>query len=303
VAEEDILKSFETNKAALLNPETRSVKYVEFALPADKASATGKDKVDALNLVAEAAASFAEKASTSSFDAAAQAANLTVKTSPQFDRTGSPQFSAQLNQEAPAANADLAALAPTAFLLGKDTPVSDVVQAGDKFFVLHIDQITPESPMTLEQVRPMIESSLRSEKVAKATREKAEQTVAKIRDAVAGGRSFADTATAEGLKVETITGFEPATQAQENKVPMEVVRLSLLLEPAQMSGYVPDAAGGLTFFVSARQPLALAGDELTKQKETVSQDLIDSKRRILFLSWLASARDDAKITIVPRNNQ
>jgi len=303
VADDEIQKFFEANKAQLLNPETRSVKYVEFALPADKAAATGKDKVDALNIVAEAAASFAEKATSASFDSAAQAAGLTVQTSPQFDRTGSPQFSAQLNQQAPAANADLPGLAPTAFLLGKDTPVSDVVQSGDKFFVLHIDQITPESPMTLEQVRPMIESSLRSDKVAKATREKAEEIVAKIRDAVTGGRSFADTATAEGLKVETVSGFEPATQAQENKVPMEIVRLSLLLEPAQMSGYVPDASGGSTFFVAARQPLTLAGDELTKQKETVSQDLLEGKRRILFLSWLASARDDAKITIVPRNQQ
>ncbi len=302
VAADEIQKFFETNKAALMNPETRSVKYIEFALPADKAAATGKDKVDALNLVAEAAAAFAEKATSASFDSAAQAAGLTVKTSPQFDRSGSAQFSAQLNQEAaPAANADLPALAPTTFLLGKETPVSDVVQAGDKFFVLHIDQITPERPMTLDEVRPMIESSLRSEKVATATREKAEQIVARIRDAVAGGRPFADTATAEGLKVETISGFEPATQAQEKKVPMDVVRLSLLLEPAQMSGYVPDASGGLTFFVSARQPLTLAGDELTKQKETVSQDLLESKRRILFQSWLASARDAAKITIVPRN--
>lgn len=302
VSEEELQKFYNEGKERLLSPETRSVKYVEFALPADQASLTGKDKVEAMNKIAEAAAAFAEKATTASFDASAQASGLTVKSSPLFDRSGSAQFTAQLNQT-PTTNADLPALAPTAFLLSKDTPVSDVVQAGDKFFVLHIGEIVPQRPLTFEEVRAMAEPSLKAGKVAKATREKAEQSVTKIRDAVAAGRSFSEAAKAEGLTVESVTGFEPATQAQEQKVPMEVIRLSLLLEPAQMSGFVPNADAGLVFFVGARAPIALAGDELMKQKQTISQDILDAKRRILFNTWLSAARDEAKITMVQRNQQ
>jgi len=300
VSEDELHKFFDENKASLLSPETRSVKYVEFTLPADQTSLTGKEKVEALNKIAESAANFAEKATSASFDSTAQAAGLTVKSSPQFDRAGNAQFSAQLNQT-PTENGDLPALAPTAFLLGKDAPVSDVIQAGDKFFVLHIGEITPERPMTFEEVRVLEEPRLKAQKVAQATREKANQSVAKIREAVSAGRSFAEAAKAEGLIVETVAGFEPATQAQEQKVPIEVIRLSLLLEPAQMSGFVPSADGGLVFFLSARAPLALAGDELTKQKESISQDVLEGKRRILFNTWLSAARDAANITMVSRN--
>lgn len=300
VSEEELQKFFNDNKEALLSPETRSVKYVEFSLAPDQASLSGREKVEALNKLAESAAAFAEKATSASFDTSAQAAGYTVKSSPQFDRGGNAQLAVQLNQT-PTDNADLPALAPTAFLLSDATKVSDVVQSGDKFFVLHLGEVVPQRPLTFEEVRAMVEPRLKVNKVAEATQQKAEQAILKIRDAVSAGRSFTEAAQAEGLTVDAVNGFEPAAQAQEMKVPIDVIRLSMLLEPAQMSGFVPSAEGGLAFFVAARAPIALAGDELTKQKETISQDILEGKRRILFNTWLSAARDQAKISMVSRN--
>lgn len=285
VAEEEIKEFFDRNK--MTSPETRVVRFVEFALPADAASQTDNaKKVEAMQQLADKAAAFAEKA-IDGFDTAAQQAGLTVQTSAAFDKTGRAREGVSIPE--------LPEIAPQAFLLSDKTPVSDVVQAGDKFFVLKLETVTPERPLTLDEVRPIAEARLKLIKAERLATESGQQAVAKLREAVAAGKPLPEAALALGLKVDTLTGLEPQKLLEQN-IPYEAVKLTLLLQPAQLTNYIPSTDGGVALYLQSRAPLDGPLEDQVKQRAAVTQDLLEGKRKLLFLSWLDNAREAAKIT-------
>lgn len=289
VAEQDIKDFFERNK--MTSPETRVVKYVEFALPADAANQTDNaKKVDAMQQLADKAAAFAEKA-IGGFDTAAQQAGLTVQTSAAFDKNGRAKEGTAI--------AELPEIAPQAFLLSDKTPVSDVVQAGDKFFVLKLETVTAERPLTLDEVRPIAEARLKLVQTERLATENGQKTVAKLREAIAAGKPLQEAALAQGLKVDTLTGLEPQKLLEQN-IPYEAVKLTLLLQPAQMTNYIPTAEGGVALYLQSRAPLDGPVADQLQQRISVTKDLVEGKRKLLFLSWLDDAREAAKITPLGR---
>lgn len=285
VAEQDIKDFFERNK--MTSPETRVVKFVEFSLPADAANQTDNaKKVEAMQQLADKAAAFAEKA-ISGFDTAAQQGGLTVQTSAAFDKNGRAKEGVAI--------AELPEIAPQAFLLSDKTPVSDVVQAGDKFFVLKLETVTPERPLTIDEVRPIAEARLKLIQSERLATENGQKAVAQLREAIAAGKPLPEAALALGLKVDTLTGLEPQKLLEQN-IPYEAVKLTLLLQPAQLTNYIPTAEGGVALYLQSRAPIDGAMEDQLKQRISVTQELLDGKRKLLFLSWLDDAREAAKIT-------
>jgi hypothetical protein len=243
--------------------------------------------VEALQKLADTATAFTEQISQSSFEKTAAAGGLTVQTSPAFDRSGS---------TTPGGNDSLVAdwknLAPAAFLLTEATPVSDVIQSGDAFFVIKLAKVNPQRPLTLDEVRPMAENQLGARKAERLLRERAEPALAKIREAMAAGKSFAEAAAAEGLQVQTFDSLDPSeslSAAQQG-----IAAATLLMQPGQLSGMIADGEGGFAVYLFDRAPLDAAA--LDKKPELVAR-ILESKRRLLFQTWLSSARDSAKITM------
>jgi hypothetical protein len=285
VAEQDIKDFFDRNK--MTNPETRVVKFVEFSLPADAANQTDNTKkIEAMQQLADKAAAFAEKA-IAGFDTAAQQGGLTVQTSAAFDKNGRAKEGVAI--------AELPEIAPQAFLLNDKTPVSDVVQAGDKFFVLKLETVTPERPLTIDEVRPIAEARLKLIQAERLATENGQKAVAQLREAIATGKPLPEAALALGLKVDTLTGLEPQKLLEQN-IPYEAVKLTLLLQPAQLTNYIPTAEGGVALYLQSRAPIDGAMEDQLKQRISVAQELLDGKRKLLFLSWLDDAREAAKIT-------
>lgn len=301
VSSDEVTAYFEKSKAILRAPETRAVEYVEFALPADQTALTGKEKVDAQQKVADAAANFAEKAAAApSLGEAAREASLTVQQTPDFSRQGAAATPSAQGVSPDQQQAFLSGLAPATFLLSEEHAVSDVVQEGDKFFVLRLLRTTPERDLTIEEARPEIEGRLRMEKLAAAAKEQAEATVLKLRDEVAAGRSLAEAGQALNLPVETLSGIEPTRIQPTAGIPIEAIRTSLLLQPGQMSGLIPTQQGYAAAFLAARAPLDLPAEELATQTDSIKTELLEGKQTLLFLTWLAAQRDAAGITVAPR---
>ncbi len=269
------------NSPYLVAPEMRSVELVEFAMPADAKPAEGKEKVEALQKLADAATAFSAKAGAGPFDQAASAAGLTVVKTPEFDRTGKTRGEASAN---------LPGVAPAAFLLSDSAPVSDPIQAEDKFFVIKLATINPQRTLTLEEARPLAEAQLRGMKAGEILRQGADAAIAKIREAMAGGKSFADAAAAAGLKVDSLTGVSPTGAAPDQQA---IMRATLLMEPGQLSGFVPGMQGGYAVYLASRVPLDAA--ELARQKDEIEPGIAEGKRRMLFVTWLAAAREAAKV--------
>lgn len=289
VTEAEAMAFFERNKQTMLAPETRIVEFVEFVPPATEKPLEGKDRMDALQTQADAASRFAEEAAGSSFTKAAEAAGLPVKVSPEFDRAGTARV------PAPELAETLQGIAPGAFLLTESAPISDVLQAGDKFVVVRLTKVNPQRPLTFEEVRPAIEKRVRSLKAEAVLRQNANDALGKIRAAVAGGKSFADAVAAAGLAVESLNGIS----ADSGMIPpdqMAVVTTALVMEPGQVSGFLPSPDGGAAVFLASRA----AEDASEKAKsEGIESGILDSKRRMIFLTWLASAREAAKIAMAP----
>jgi hypothetical protein len=275
------------NSPFLIVPETRTVEFVEFALPAEE-KADG-NQVEVLQKLADQAVEFSNKAAAGDFAKAAAEAGLTVTKSPEFDRSGAKRSAGD------ASGPDLSPIAPSAFLLTEQAPVSEPIQSGDKFFVARLVAINPSRPMTFDEARAGIETQVRNMKAQEALRQNAEAAIAKIREALAGGTSFADAVAAAGLKAESIEGLEPAKAAADQE---SVVRATLLMEPGQLSGLIPTPQGGAVVYLVSRAPLDEA--EFAKQKAEILPRLEEAKRDMVFQSWLVAARQAAKIGQVER---
>ncbi len=291
VADADINVFFERNKATMIKPETRVVSYVEFVpAPAD-AALTGKAKIDALQKLADQATAFSEQATGATFDQTAAKAGLTVKTSPEFNGTGDTEAPGDLT-------ADLKTIAPSAFQLTEATSVSDVLQSGDKFFVVKLTKTNPQRPLTIEEVRPLIEARLRGAKAGEMLSAKAAAAVATIRAELAAGKPFADAAAAAGVTTEPLNGFSVNSESLSIDQ-RELATVALVLEPGQISNFIPSADGGFAVFLASRTP----AEADTAQKEEIEEGILQNKQRMIFLTWLAAARDQAKIVIAPRGQQ
>jgi hypothetical protein len=285
VSEDEVRNLFAQyqNSPYLITPETRVVELVEFAAPADSKPANGKN-VEALQKLANAAVDFSAKAAAGDFGQAAAAAGLTVTKTPEFDRTGLSKGGAQ------ASTTDLASIAPRAFLLTEQAPVSDPVQSGEKFYVAKLVTINPQRAMTFEEARPALEVQAKGSKAGQQLRQNADVAIAKIREAMAGGKSFADAVAAAGLKLESINGVSPSDAGPDQQA---IMRATLLMEPGQLSGLVAGMQGGYVVYLSARAPLDEA--QIAQQKAEVLPGIEKGKRNMLFQSWLVSAREAAKI--------
>lgn len=291
VSEEELKDFYRQYGPALSMPESRAVEYVKFAPTPGEKPLEGRGKVEALQKLADAATAFSEQASASSFEKAASTGGLTVQTTPEFDRSGSSPSAAN-DAIAP----ELKNLAPAAFLLTEKNPVSDVIQSGDTFFVLKLAKVNPQRPLTIEEVRPKAEKQLGARKAERLLRESADPAIAKIRESMSAGTSFSDAVAAAGLQVKSFNDLDPSG---ENLSPEEqgIAAATLLMEPGQFSGLIPDADGGFAVLLSERAPLDAAA--LATKPELIAR-ILENKRRLLFQTWLSSARDAAKITVASR---
>ena len=289
VTDEEVKDFYQQYGPALSMPETRAVAYVKFVLAPAEKPLTGREKVEALQRLADAAATFSEQASASSFEKAASAGGLDVQTTPEFDRSGS-----ILSGANDAIASELKDLAPAAFLLTEKNPVSDVIQSGDTFFIIKLVKVNPQRPLTLEEVRPMAEKQLGARMAERLLRESAEPAIAKIREAMSAGKSFSEAAAAAGVQVKSFNDIDPSG---ESLSPEEeaIAAATLLMEPGQLSGMIPDSDGGFAVYLAERDPLDAAA--LEKRPELEAR-ILERKERLLFHTWLSSARDAAKITMV-----
>ncbi|MCX7869034.1 MAG: peptidylprolyl isomerase [Terrimicrobiaceae bacterium] len=282
VSEEEARNYFNQNRQNLKAPESLTLEYVKFALPEDKAGAEGKERVTLLQEVAGRASTFAEAvAGGADFQAEAQRQGLktlTAEAVTRLDSGGLPP-----------------AVAQAAFFLREGQAVSDVVQSGDEFFVLRVIGRTPERSLEFEEARAGIEERLRAAQAAQRLRAKAEAAVARVREALAAGKSPAEAAAASEAKVET---FQAVTPGKPGLPPELSVcgAVSALLEPGQISNPLP-AADGLAAVLVASRGLA---EEKPAALAQIRDDMAASDRELVFATWMAARREAAGLRAAGR---
>ena len=304
VAPEEIASFFERNQSNLNTKETRAVRYVAFELP-EGSKLEGRAKVDELQKLADKATKFTDSLASTPFDQAATAAGLSVRTTMAFDRAGTApeinqigagdaakQIQDLLSKIAP--KEIITALSPAAFLLPAVGKVSDVIQSGDKFYVVELTELNPARPLTLQEATPTIEARLREAKADQVLHAGSADKIKALQSAVDSGKKFADAAKDAGLTVETLDHLAPMADSLTPEQ-RRVISATIPLKEGEISGFEPAEWGGLSVFLKSRGPLD--DKELDAKREEIRQSLLENKRSMLFAEWLRLARDDAKISV------
>src|SRR6266404_5743330 len=153
ISDDDIKQYYEAHKEELKSEEKRKVQFLVLGLSAEQKKLTGKERVDALQKLADKAndvsQALAEKGAD--FGAVAIKFQLSINNTGEFTQA-SPD--PQLKQDPQ--------LADPAFQLSAAEPTSEPIQVADGFYILHLASVTPAKPLTLEEAKPKIVEALKT---------------------------------------------------------------------------------------------------------------------------------------------
>ena len=294
LTEEEIAAFHKANQNALVADETRTVRCAVFELPAEP-KLEGKAKVEALQKLANAASALTSKISNTagSFEAAAKEAGVEIKKLAAFDRTGT----SKPGETQPVPAVAVKTIAPAAFLLSTAGQTSDILQAGDAFYIVELVEATPARPLTLEESRSQIETALRAQKAAQLFAASANSAYNALATAVASGKSLKEAADAQKLETVELLAVVPAAEST-SRIDQNLAAATLILKDGELSKLEQAPWGAFAIQLKSRGPLdeklfAARGPEMR-------ESMIQGKRELLFAEWLRVSRDAARITM-PKN--
>jgi len=290
ISPEEVAAIHQQNQAALMTEETREAQCVVFQLPANS-KLEGKEKVDALQKLANAASELTDSLAQggASLEQLAQKAGAKIVKLAAFDRGGKPAQATSAPDEK-----TMADLAPAAFLVPKAGAASDVVQSGDAFYIIEVTAVNPARPLTLDEARPRIEEQLRAQRAEQIFTADATSAANALRASVAAGKSFAEAAAAQKLKVEEIKNVVAAAESTspENQA---IADSTLLLKEGEISNLEAAPWGAFVAQLQSRAPV----DQMAfgARETQIRGSLLRNKRDLLFMEWLRVGREAARITV------
>ncbi|MEO5719048.1 MAG: SurA N-terminal domain-containing protein [Chthoniobacterales bacterium] len=299
VTDDEIAKYYEAQKAQLKTDEKRKVKFVEFGLTDEQEKLTGKQRIDVLQKLADAANDFTDalQVQGADFDQVVAKFKLTPKETGEFSKESpDPQL------------AGTPMLVTAAFALTKEAPNSDAIQTKNGFDLLHLVQAEPSRPLTAEEARPKIVEELKKRNAQQLLAMKAAGVAAKLRDEMKSGKSIAEAAAAAGATIEKLPAFSladgpipgaaPEPEASpvpknENPEMPSIKRATSGLSAGEVSDFVGTKDGGLLVILEKRETLNPA--EYEKARATLEDRALDNQSQVVFYEWLRERRREAGV--------
>ena len=288
VPNEEVHKAFDQRKDSLKSDEKRKVKLVSLTLPTGDQSLKGKERMDALQKLADRANEFTQAmlVKDAQFDAVAAKFNLPVEQTGDFTQAkpdpkivGTP------------------AIVTEAFRLTPKDPNSDPVQTEGGFYILHLENLVPARALTFEEAKEELVESLKSERAREMLGVKSTEIHNRIEASLKAGKTFAEAATEAGQKVEAFPIFTLAELGDLLKKPdaPTIIQKSMEMSVGQLSDLIPVADGGVIVHVDSRE--AASEEQYKKDKASLQDNFIRAKRSLAFREWLRMRRDAAKIEV------
>ncbi|MEY2565419.1 MAG: peptidyl-prolyl cis-trans isomerase [Verrucomicrobiota bacterium] len=288
ISDEDIAKYYEAHKAELKSEEKRKIEFVNFELIEPDKKLTGKERVEKLQSLANYANDFSQALLAKD----ANFGELAVKYKGAVSATG--EFTATAPDPKITFNPQLSQYA---FILTPQEPYSDPIQGTDGFFVVHLLGVTPAKPLSLEEAKPKIAESLKTERVRELLANKGAEIARLIR--AGNGKPLDQIAQEAGLKLERVPPFALATNTivpiEKDKEPPKVdpdtptiKRAVSELSPGEVSEFTPTEKGGLVAVLEKREPIDPAA--YTQAKTSFELPFIRQKLNIAFFEWLRERR-------------
>lgn len=296
VSDEDIAKYYEAHKAELKSDEKRKIAFVAFGLADEQKELKGKERVEALQKLADRANDFSQALleKGAEFHQVAVKMQLPVQVTGDFTKTAPDPALAAAPQ-----------LSDYAFQLTPEQPTSDPVQGGDGFYILHLEATDPAKPLTLEEARPKIAETLKSQRVHELIAAKGAEAAGKIREAVKAGTPAEQAIQQAGLQPEKLPVFalsdppvmpvEPGKDPQPQTPDLNAIKGAVAeLSPRETTDFVPTESGGVIAVLESRdQPASAGGVEQTRA--AFNGRILRNKREIAFREWMRERRQEAGI--------
>jgi PPIC-type PPIASE domain. len=289
ITDDDIGKYYEGHKDELKSEEKRKVQFVAVALPEEQKKLTGRERVDALQKLADKANDVSQALAQKGADFTEVAIKFQLSVNNTSDFT-------QSNPD-PALKAD-PQLVEAAFQLTPAEPTSEPMQVANGFYILHLVNTAAAAPLTLEEAKPKIVEALRTARERELLSTRGSKAVHDWRDALKSGETVASAAQKLGLKVDKLPPFsladdlEPkpsAAPAKPETPDLPMIKQAVAdLKPNEITEPLPTADGVVVAVVEKRDPPDAA--QTASKRAELDERILRGKRTVLFFEWLRQQR-------------
>ena len=292
ISDEDVQKYYDAHKAELKSDEKRKVEFVQLTLNEEQKKLTGKERIEALQKLADRATDFTQALLEKGADFKQAAAKFQLP----VHETG--EFSAA--EPDPQLKADQQ-LGAAAFKLSAQEPHSDAVQVADGFFILHLVGKTEARPLTLEEAKPKIVDALKKTRTRELMSTKGTELVQQLREAKNSSQPLDAVIAKAGVKPEKLSAFslideeaEKSDGNEQKKQSPELLTIKeavALLNTGDVTDFVPSGTDGLIAILEKREPLGEASSG--EKKAAFEKRILENKERIVLIEWLRDRQQAA----------
>ena len=289
VTDDDVRKYYEAHKAEFKSEEKRKVEFVSLALSDEQKKMSGKERIEALQKLADRANDFTQALLEKGADFKQVAAKfqLPIHVTGEFTATAP---DAQLNVDPQ--------FGAAAFRLTAQEPNSDPLQAADEFYVLHLAGIVEARPLTMEEAKPKIVEAIETSRTRELVSTKGAEIVQQLREATRSGQPVEAAIQKMGLKAEKVPPFslvqDATAKPEEQKGPPDLVAIKnavAQINPGDVSDFSPWEQGGVIAVLEKREPADPA-------KYPEKKAAFDNRcREIVFYEWLRDRQRDAGLQV------
>ena len=289
VTDDDVGKYYAAHKAEFKNEEKRKVEFVSLALSDEQKKLSGKERIDALQKLADRANDFTQALleKGENFKQVAAKFQLPIHVTGEFAAAAPDP---QLNVDPQ--------LGAAAFRLTAQEPNSDPLQAADGFYILHLAGIVEARPLTIEEAKPKVVEAIKSSRTRELISTKGAEIAHQLREVSTSGQPLEAAIQKMGLKAEKVPPFslvEDATAKPEGrKEPPGLVAIKnavAQINPGDVSDFFPWEEGGVIAVLEKREPADPA-------KYPEKKAAFDNRyREIVFYEWLRDRQRDAGLQV------
>src|SRR5881392_3292795 len=262
ISDEDIQKYYDAHKAELKTDEKRKVEFVQLTLTEEEKKLTGKERIEALQKLADRATDFTQALLEKSADFKQAAAKFQLPVHETVEFTAA-EPDPQLKVDPK--------LGAAAFKLSTQEPHSDALQVADGFYVLNLTGETEARPLTLEEAKPKIVDALKKTRARELMSTKGAELVQQLREAKKSGQPLDAVIAKAGVKPEKLPAFslideemeKTEGEAQKKSSPeLSTIKEAVaLLNAGEVTDFMPSGSDGLIAILEKREPLAEAGEK------------------------------------------
>jgi hypothetical protein len=292
IDDKDVQKYYDAHKAELKTDEKRKVEFVQLTLNEEEKKLAGRERIEALQKLADRATDFTQALleKGADFKQAAAKFQLSVQETGEFTAAEpDPQLKGDRQ------------LGAAAFKLSAQEPHSDAVQVANGFYILNLTGKTEARPLALEEAKPKIVDALKKARARELMSTKGAELVQQLREAKKSGQPLDAVIEKAGVKPEKLPAFslieEESEQSEGNeqkKQSPELLALKdavALLNPGDVTEFVPSGTDGLVAILEKREPLGDAS--AVEKKAAFEKRILENKERIVLVEWLRDRQQAA----------